>query len=94
MVKLPCVSLQYVFDITAEMDKIMVSLEQHDISHSRQELGIHLNDIGFQIMKVLQKRLKLWDAFSHVPVLCNNLVFFFHLYVKTSWRAPERLKVY
>jgi len=59
MVKVACSPLQYVFDITAEMDKIMVSLEQHDISHSRQELGIHLNDIGFQIMKVLQKTLEV-----------------------------------
>jgi len=41
-----------VFDITGIKDKIMVCLEQHDISTSRQELGIKLNTIGFQIMKV------------------------------------------
>lgn len=47
-----CLILQYVFDITGLKDKIMVSLEQHDINASRQQLGIKLNTIGFQIMKV------------------------------------------
>ncbi|XP_052234356.1 calpain-5-like isoform X2 [Dreissena polymorpha] len=47
---------QYVFDITGIKDKIMVSLEQHDISTSRQQLGIKLNEIGFQIMKVEENR--------------------------------------
>ncbi|KAL4216640.1 Calpain-6 [Mactra antiquata] len=48
---------QYVFDITGIKDKIMVSLEQHDINLSRQQLGIRLNTIGFQIMKVEENRL-------------------------------------
>lgn len=47
---------QYVFDIAGLNDKIMVCLEQHDISTSRQELGIKLNTIGFQIMKVEENR--------------------------------------
>ncbi|XP_052787580.1 calpain-5-like [Mya arenaria] len=47
---------QYVFDILGIRDKIMVSLEQHDISMSRQELGIKHNEIGFQIMKVEENR--------------------------------------
>ena len=45
-------SFQYVFDVTAIKDKIMVSLEQYDINTSRQQLGIKLNEIGFQLMKV------------------------------------------
>ncbi|XP_045183793.2 calpain-5-like isoform X2 [Mercenaria mercenaria] len=47
---------QYVFDIGATKDKIMVSLEQHDINTSRQQLGIQLNTIGFQLMKVEENR--------------------------------------
>lgn len=47
---------QYVFDITGKQDTIMVSLEQHDIRSSRQQLGIKLNTIGFQLMKVEENR--------------------------------------
>lgn len=47
---------QFVFDITAVKDKIMVSIEQHDISASRQAFGQKLNTIGFQIMKVEENR--------------------------------------
>ena len=42
------------FDITSPKDKIMISLEQHDILASRQAFGQKLNTIGFQIMKVRQ----------------------------------------
>lgn len=44
---------QFVFDINGQTDRVMVSLEQHDIKPGRQELGIQLNTIGFQIMKVI-----------------------------------------
>ncbi|XP_060570764.1 calpain-5-like [Ruditapes philippinarum] len=47
---------QYVFDITAVNDEIMVSLEQHDINESRRHRGIKLDEIGFQVMKVEENR--------------------------------------
>lgn len=47
---------QFVFDINGQNDRVMVSLEQHDIKPGRQELGIQLNTIGFQIMKVEENR--------------------------------------
>ena len=43
------------FDINSPTDRVMVSLEQHDIKPGRQELGIQLNNIGFQIMKVRER---------------------------------------
>ncbi|XP_062589119.1 calpain-5-like [Saccostrea cucullata] len=46
----------YVFDIGGAQDRVMVSLEQHDIKPGRQELGIQLNNIGFHIMKVEENR--------------------------------------
>ncbi|KAK3595473.1 hypothetical protein CHS0354_003461, partial [Potamilus streckersoni] len=44
----------FMFDIGGQQDKIMVSLEQHDLSHREQ--GQKLNKIGFQIMKVEENR--------------------------------------
>ncbi|XP_060570780.1 calpain-5-like [Ruditapes philippinarum] len=47
---------QYVFDITAVNDEIMVSVEQHDINTFRLHRGIKFDEIGFQIMKVEENR--------------------------------------
>ena len=41
----------YLFDITAVQDRIMVSLEQHDVKGREAMLG-QMNTIGFHIMKV------------------------------------------
>ncbi|KAK3095784.1 hypothetical protein FSP39_019019, partial [Pinctada imbricata] len=48
---------QYRFDINGPTDRVMVSLEQHDMDVGRQSLGIKLNNIGFHIMKVEQNRI-------------------------------------
>lgn len=81
--------LQFVFDINGQTDRVMVSLEQHDIKPGRQELGIQLNTIGFQIMKVLYTNRenylqlntqKLWRILDNVwntgLLLVKKSVFF------------------
>ncbi|KAK6184886.1 hypothetical protein SNE40_007247 [Patella caerulea] len=47
---------QFLFDINSINDKIMVSLEQHDIDAGRQTFGQNINTIGFHIMKVEENR--------------------------------------
>ncbi|XP_046381711.1 calpain-5-like isoform X4 [Haliotis rufescens] len=47
---------QYLFDITGASDRIMISLEQHDVGGGRQFLGQDLNMIGFHVMKVEENR--------------------------------------
>ncbi|XP_076438968.1 calpain-5-like isoform X3 [Babylonia areolata] len=46
---------QYLFDITGPQDRIMVSLEQHDVKGREAMLG-QMNTIGFHIMKVEENR--------------------------------------
>ncbi|ESO85096.1 hypothetical protein LOTGIDRAFT_235955 [Lottia gigantea] len=47
---------QFLFDINGISDKVMISLEQHDIHPDRQTFGQNLNTIGFHIMKVEENR--------------------------------------
>ncbi|CAL1547881.1 unnamed protein product [Lymnaea stagnalis] len=47
---------QYVFDVTAPEDTIMISLEQRDVTLARVSLADKKNTIGFYIMKVEQNR--------------------------------------
>ncbi|KAL8568330.1 hypothetical protein ACOMHN_040903 [Nucella lapillus] len=46
---------QYMFDVTGLNDRIMVSLEQHDVKGREAMLG-KMNTIGFHIMKVEENR--------------------------------------
>lgn len=47
---------QYVFDIAEPQDRIMIALEQHDITKPNEQQGIKLNTIGFYLMKVEENR--------------------------------------
>ncbi|KAL5020145.1 hypothetical protein ScPMuIL_003037 [Solemya velum] len=47
---------QYVFDITAPKDNVIMSLEQNDIPAGKQGFGQVLNTIGFHLMKVEENR--------------------------------------
>lgn len=49
---------QYMFDVTTDTpDKVMVSLEQRDVTEGREAVGEEKNTIGFYIMKVEINRL-------------------------------------
>ena len=82
---------QFVFDITAVKDKIMVSLEQHDISASRQAFGQKLNTIGFQIMKVKFTHFSSSAPYdpSSVCHFCMSAFNFLHDTYCFTWKCLE-----